>query len=263
MSDPYATPELYDIVNTPGTRAQAAGVLRVLSAFSREPIGKGPILEPASGTGRLQRALAARGIVSVGVELHPKMARFARGRARALGYGSLARTLVGDMTRLHELALGDAPFTGAFCTDNTVRHLPTDALLVKHIRSVFCVLGPGAVYVVGIGLHPEEGDFPIDYSYQGRRDGVSVRQRIDFLPPGPGAKGTAARREECYSHTSVKQRGCPPRDVFSAYTLRTYTHAQWLKLLKRANVRELAVVDEQARRLKPTRTAYALRVLGL
>ena len=271
--DPYGWPEFYDILHTPGTLAEALALLRVARRFVRRNDGQmkrgqrekrgGAWLECGCGTGRYGLALLKRGLSQyVGVDLHPAMTAFARGRLRQEGLVRRGRIVLGDMRTLRGVreVMPRGGFHAAFCLDNSIRHLPSDRAMVEHLRSVGRVLRPGGVYIVGIGLRPEGGDSPSEHIAFARKRGVTVHSTANFLPPGADVHGRAARVEKCFVYTTATTRG-GVLEWSSRYELRTWTVEQWSDAVRAGGMEEVAVVDGHARDLDAGRTAYAFRVL--
>ena len=100
------------------------------------------VLEPGCGSGRMLEALAGRGLDVTGIDLSEPMLELAR---RRLGdRGTVVRA---DMTAFD---LGET-FHGAVCPINTLLHLSPDQL-VWHLQCMDRHLGPGARYLVQVGL---------------------------------------------------------------------------------------------------------------
>lgn len=267
-SDPYAQPEWYDLLHAPGTMRDAAALLRVARRFVGADAASGAWLECGCGTGRYGFALQNRGVASfVGVDLHPAMVAYARRRAREERGGRAGRRVrfvLGDMRTLRGLAAGGGRSAGldaAFCLDNSIRHLSSDAAMAEHLRAVRRVLSRTGVYIVGLGLRPEGGDSPSEHISLARRRGVTVHSVANFLPPEESATGRAARMERCFIHTTVSARGAS-HEHLSRYGLRTWTPEQWKRAVRAGGMREIGVVDDRARDLGEGRTGYAYRVLA-
>ena len=95
-SEAYADPGVYDILHSPHT----AGEVDLFQKCAREwAAPRGPWLEPACGSGRYLRVLAAHGIRSTGFDLDPRMLAYARDMLRQKK--QLARV------RLHEADMAD------------------------------------------------------------------------------------------------------------------------------------------------------------
>lgn len=262
----YPPPAIGDLLDAPATTAEVA-MLRRLAGLTH---GRGPWrwFEPACGTGRLLRALAADGAAAraVGVELDPRMVRAAR---RAPGGEGGAVVQAGDMRRIDPARTG-AGFDLAFCLDNSIRHLQTDADLAAHLRGVRRVLEPArGVYLVGVSLLPaalrmesESIRHAAGRSADGRR--IEVRQAATYTPV---PRGRDDGLERCTLVTHVRRaagdgRGWRARVLLGGYDLRCLGAARWARLVARSGFAERAVLDEEGRPLDPAWAGYAIRVLG-
>lgn len=269
--DPYAHPHIYDILHAPGSLVEARAILRIARTVLPESKRKlARILEPACGTGRFMLAMAKLGHACTGVDLDPGMIEYARERAAERGLSRQTRFHIGDMRHMAELIGTDTSrpsrFDLAFCPDNSVRHLATDRDLADHLRSTVRLLKPGGVYLVGIGLLPDEGEDPVEQVWHARRARTVVRQLVEFIPPDASAiarGGPNGRRELALSVISVSSPG-REEDIRSKYPLRTYTLKQWQAVLRRADVREVAVMTSVGRRVSrhaESRRQYAFRAI--
>lgn len=262
----YDDPVVYDILHAPGTAWEVDGLVAM---WRRWCVGTGdwrrgtPIwLEPACGTGRYLRLAARRGIRVLGVDRAPAMIEYARRRVRQRGVARRADLRVGDMTALPDAWRGRVDF--AFNLINTIRHLPTDAAVLAHLRSVARVLRPGAVYAVGITLTAYGMEFPSEDVWEGRRGLCRVRQVVQYIPP-IGSRDERARAERVISHVMVTRgvgRAARTEHRDSRYTLRTYGRRQWESLIARSPLRVRATVDERGRLLHLTPGGYAIWLLA-
>lgn len=265
----------YDIIHQPGTREEVAALIRIARGFLPAGVGKHAVdryvwLEPACGSGRCVRELVRRGGRCVGVDIEPGMIEFARASVprEARDRGDL---VVGDMRRmdasriraaLKALGAGTARPVVAFCPHNSIRHLSSDADMVRHLRSTANILRRfGGIYLVGIGLSGPGGEGACETVHFGKRAGVHVREVIDFLPPTPGSTGRAARREHAYKHVTLTQRG-QSREMISSYVLRTYTQAQWHAVVRASGLNEIGVAGAWGEAFDAARLHYAYRVLA-
>lgn len=281
--DVYRDALAYDIIHEPGTRVEVGALVRVAGRFVPNTGGRfngsrAVWLEPACGSGRCVREIVRRGGGCVGVDLEQGMVEFARASLPA-ERGGLGRVVLGDMRRmdaadvmseLRALGAGGGAGNGkavvAFCPHNSIRHLRSDADMIEHLSSMARVLRRfGGVYLVGIGLFGPGGETACETVYTGKRRGVEVREIIDFVPPEIGATGVEARFERAYKHVTITERRggrVSEREITSAYTLRTYTRAQWLKVVKASGLVELGVAGAWGEVFDDSRLHYAYRVLG-
>lgn len=260
----YTRADLYDLLYAAYSRDQAKEIVRIARRFARPTKSTEYWLEPACGTARILIALAnltpAPTRRLVGIDLQPEMIAFAKRRLRALKLDARISAHLADMRSFAPRALR-GKVRVAFCPDNSIRHLPSDAALVDHLRCIRALLAPGGVYLVGIGLTPEEGDFATEDLVEYRKGKTHIRHVFDFLPPEPGGKGARSRKELACVHLSMTS----PSGSFeetSRYDLRTYSPRQWQRVIGRAGLREIGVVDHRAKDLPVSRTRYAVRVLG-
>lgn len=264
---------VYDLVYGRTTRSEVRALLKISSIVLGTPASVPPAarlltwIEPACGTGRLLIELARQTPGRcIGVDLHPAMLARGQTRSRRAGLSDRIRLDLLDMRLVHRaLTPADPHPRLAFCLDNSIRHLPTDAALVEHLASIRRIIQsrktPGA-YLVGIGLTPDAGEFPSEYAAHVRRANLVVRQVVEFLPPDPSASvpKRSSRIEHAYGHIAVSSpRG--EQDIFTHHQLRTYRLAEWHRAIKRAGLRETHVLTPSGRPLPSDRTAYAIRVL--
>lgn len=256
-TDIYTLPVWYDVLHQQGTAREAAGLLRLAreAAGLRERDVR-PWLEPACGTGRYLRALAAKGRRLVGFDLEPAMVDYARATLARRGLGRRVRVELGDMTDVAHAAGGDAGrFAFAFNLVNTIRHLMTDADLHAHLRGVYEALAPGGVYAVGVNTSLPGIEHPSEDVWTGARGRLRVRQVIQYLPPERGG-----RTETVISHMTITT-PTREREVNSTYALRCYTPSQWLAAVRRAGFTPFGTADEDGEPWVPGETMYAIHVL--
>lgn len=105
------------------------------------------LLDPACGPGNWLLPFAQRGWRVAGNDRNPAMCRYAQKILSPFD----AQISQGDM---RELAFAASPaflpFDVAINLDASVGHLPTDADVVRHLRSVHAHLRPGGIYLLGI-----------------------------------------------------------------------------------------------------------------
>ncbi|MFM9995307.1 MAG: class I SAM-dependent methyltransferase [Phycisphaerales bacterium] len=269
----YDDPSVYDILHERGTAEEVDGLERMFHVWAgggsarvrggapRTRGTRGTWFEPACGTGRYLRLAARRGYRVLGVDRAPAMIAYARARVARLGVAGRADLRVADMTTLPRDWRGRADF--AFNLINTIRHLPTDAAVLAHLRSVASSLRPGGVYCVGLTLTSYGMEFPSEDVWEGRRGACRVKQVVGYIPP-IGEKAERARAEQAICHLMITRgRGSETtehRD--SRFVLRTYSRRQWEGLLARAPLKVKAVVDEKGAELTLSPSGYGVWVLG-
>lgn len=253
----YARAEVYDALHAPTAGAAARQVLAIAKRVGA-PLD-GVWYEPACGSGRVLIALAGlKGMERArlrGVDLEPAMVRMGRRRVREEGLGGRVRVALGDMS-VHEPAAMKGKVGVALCLDNSVRHLGSDAAMVRHLTCVRRMLAPGGVYLVGVGLMGEFGEFASEDVVRARVNREVWSQVFSFVPPEVGVRGAEGRRERVYVHLSAGE-----IEESSAYVLRTYTLEQWGAVVRKAGMVEAGVRDERGRELGLDRVGYGVRVL--
>jgi SAM-dependent methyltransferase len=274
-ADFYASPAIYDILHTPGTAREVAALERLARRF----LGRGPwsILEPACGTGRYLRLLAAHGHTAIGFDRDPGMVAYAAARLarfpsahvfqadmesfadaiRAPARGSARSAPRAD--RRGRSAVKPGTIDLAFTPINSIRHLHSDRDMLAHFGQVARVLKPAGIYAVGISLTAYGLEEPSEDLWQGARGPCRVRQLVQYLP-APGGPGRHARDEAVISHMTVRTPG-RTRHIDSTYTLRAYDLAQWRRLIARSPLEIAAIVDESGRDLTPAPPGYAVFIL--
>jgi SAM-dependent methyltransferase len=249
--DWYDHPKWYDILHARGTAAEVTGVEVIAERFAGwDPADRYlNLLEPACGTGRHLRVAARRGHRCWGIDLSEPMLAYAREK---LGEAGLKATLVNlDMARFSaaDLELGRERIDVALCFINSVRHLPTDAAMVSHLRSVSRVLAREGVYALGLGLAAYGSEQESEDVWKGSRGRCTVTQMVQYLPPpnrivgDRGSEIEAPRNERVISQLAV---ATPKREVFIShkFSLRTYSAKEWEAVLGLAGMTILGLVDE-------------------
>lgn len=228
MSSIYDLPRFYDIAYDPLTGPEVAFVQAMLARYSD---AKRPrLLEPACGSGRALRRLAAAGYDVAGFDLSQPM----------LDYGNelLARDAVkADLScqRLEDFAY-DEPFDVAFCFVSTFRLLTTGTDARAHLELIASHLRPGGVYLLGLHLTDYTERTWDHETWTGERDGVSVSCTVSTGPPNRFTRTERVRTK------LVARADGPTQPVVheSGWTFRTYDAAQFSSLL--ASVPALGLV---------------------
>lgn len=256
LTDFYADASLYDILHTPGTAGEVDAMQRIARAHGAIPEHHEPgvWLEPACGSGRYLRLLAARGARVYGFDIEPGMLAYARERASRLGVDERSTYYEADMTAF---AGGvRTPVHVAFNLINTIRHLQNDDAMLAHLDETARVLAPFGIYLVGLSTTLEGGEPPSEDVWRARRGTVAVKQVVQYVPPpefGP-------RTERVISHIV---RTTPTRTDHrdSVYDLRTYTRDEWLGLVERSAMRVAGVIGDGGEQAEPPLLGYAVYVL--
>jgi hypothetical protein len=148
----------------------------------------------------------------------------------------------------------------AFCPINSIRHVASDAEMVRHLKRVKSCLHPSGVYVVGISLSAYGLEMPTEDIWIGSRRGVRVKQVVSFIP-AVGDRTARERAEQVHSVLEIRK-GRTVETRSSSYTLLSYSRAQWEAVIRRAGLRVVARTQEQGRAYDPGAIGYALWVLG-
>jgi len=260
----YGMPLAYEVLHWKGTGKDVRGLLRMAGKFvGGQAKARGTWLEPACGTARYLRVAAERVEKCIGVDLADELMAFGR-NAMSPEMRKKVRLIRGDMTKLEDVVkAGSVDF--AFNMINTVRHVKSDAAMVRHLRGVRHALRPGGVYVVGLSLSWYGVEMPTEDVWQGTLQGLRVLQTVQYLPAAGG--GTARKRmEQVLSHLQMTQgrgKGATSWDVDDRYELLSFNLEEWLKVVERSRMRVIATVDEDGNEIAPAEPGYSIFVLGV
>lgn len=199
-------------------------------------------LEPACGSGRYLIEAARHGIRGVGIDVNPRMVRYAR---MAAGEANI-RFVKADIAAFTLLKRDHAEF--AFCLINSARHLTSDRAMIDHLRCVARSLRPGGAYVMGLSMSCYAMETASEDVWIGKRAGTKVHQFVQYLAPE-----ARRRKERVISHLTVTTRGLE-QHLDSTYDLRTYDGHQWAGVLRRAGMVCVGIVDEEGDDLPGTRS---------
>jgi SAM-dependent methyltransferase len=256
----YDDAAIYDLLYTPGTATEVDGLERLARRFIDR--AQPHWLEPACGTGRYLRVLAARGHHVTGFDHKPGMLEYAQGRLQHSSARRRVHLFHADMERF-SAAIEPGTIDIAFNLVNTIRHLESDAAVLRHLAEMARVLRPGGIYVIGISLSAYGSESPEEDVWEARRGRCRVRQVIQFLPPGTWiGSGRGERIERAVSHLMVERpSGQEHRDT--TYPLRCYDAAQWRWLLTHSPLRPIGAANAAGRMMPRRPMPYALDVLDL
>lgn len=233
--DWYEATSWYDILHSAGTAEEVDGLERVAERYVRGHWRGGMRwLEPACGTGRYLRVIARRGGVVYGFDRSESMVAYARRslERRGLRGRVWAADMVGfGMPRGVRVEM-------AFNLISTVRHLVSDEEVLAHLECVARALRSGGVYALGLGMTAYGAELESEDVWVGRRGRCEVTQVVQYLPPD-----RRRRRERVINHLTVLT---PRRErhLDNSYELRSYSGAQWVRLLGESAFEPVAVVDE-------------------
>ncbi len=155
-----------DSYDSPGGLPDPVPAVEFLAGLA----GEGPVLELASGTGRVTVPLAARGIPVEGVEGSAAMAA----KMREKPGGDAIPVAVGDMA---DVPAPGGPYTVVFLVFNTLFNLVRAERQADCFRNVAQVLKPGGTFVIETFV-PNEADIDRDEQVQMRdvtEDSATIR----------------------------------------------------------------------------------------
>ena len=223
----YDYPRYYDLAFQSDTRPEADFIEAACRKYC--PFKASRLLEPACGTGRLVRELAARGYRVTGFDLSQPALDFLR--QRLVRRKLQARVIEADMTDFR-LA---RPVDAAFCTVNTFRHLLTEEAARQHLECIASALRPGGIYVLGIHLLPPDVSEEDGERWTERRGNTQVTVTLRVL-----SMDRRRRVERLRVSMLVRDRGREFR-LRDEFSFRMYTARQFRSLL--ASVPSLELCD--------------------
>ncbi len=230
--DWYDTPLYYDIIFDQHTAAEVAFVEAMYERWVG-PRGKRRLLEPACGSGRLVAALAERGYAVSGFDASRPMLDFAARRMVARGASASLR--VGRM----ESFTYRRSFDLAHCFVSTFKYLTRAADARAHLEHVAQALAPGGIYLLGFHLTEYEDRSTDRERWHEARGGIDVRCEVDTAPADP-----RARLEDVRSRLTVRRGGALLARQETRWQFRTYSAAQFRRLLAQVSALELVAVHD-------------------
>jgi SAM-dependent methyltransferase len=252
----YDQPAYYDILATPGTASECNVLQSVAEEYGKNGRHR-RWLEPACGTGRYLRLLAARGQPVLGFDISAPMLDYARRSLKRRGLQRSARVFQADM-RDFEANVRPQSIDFAFNTFSSVRHLMSDTDLLAHLGQMAHCLKHDAVYLMGLSFHQPHAVAEEDV-WTANRGRCHITLIQNYLPPG--ASGKSRRIETVICHMMV-ERPSGVTHLDETYHLRTWTEPQWLKVLQRSALQRLAVLDSRGRPRGDRVLPYHYEVLG-
>jgi len=223
----YNYPLYYDIAFQGDTKREADFVEAACRKYCPFPVKK--LLEPACGTGRLVRELAARGYRLTGFDLNQPSLDFLKDRLAKRDLR--AKTFVGDMADFRL----PSPVDAAYCTVNTFRLLLTEDAARRHLESVAGSLRPGGIYILGFHLLPLDASEECTERWTESAEGIRVTTTLRVL-----ATDRRRRVETLRTSLLVREEGQEKR-LRDEFQFRMYTAAQFRRLLD--GVPSLGLVD--------------------
>ncbi len=260
----YGMPLAYEVLHWKGTGKEVRGLARMARKFVKDPAKRdGVWLEPACGTGRYLRVANQLGCARtcIGVDLSEELMAFGRA-AMSADERRRVRLIQGDMTKLEEV-VKPRSVDFAFNLINTIRHVKSDAAMVKHLKGVKQALRPGGVYVVGLSLSWYGVEEPTEDVWTGTLQGLKVLQTVQYLPAA-GGKSARDRMEQVLSHLQMSEgRGKRAKmwDVDDRYELLSFNLEEWMGAVGRAGLKVIASVDEAGNEIPPAEPGYSIFVL--
>lgn len=217
--DWYDTPLYYDIIFDEDTDREADFLMAVYQRHAAQPAARPLVLEPACGSGRLMKALQARGCTVHGFDLSQAMVDYTKKR--------LGKNAVVWQDRMESFTSPTAEkYDFAHCLVSTFKYLLTGKQATAHLQHVAAHLKTGGLYVLGVHL--------TDYSlthweherWQGRRGRVEV---VCNTRTWPADKKT--RLENIRTRLRITRKGSSHVQE-TRWQFRTYDAAQLRALLK-------------------------------
>jgi len=170
MTTLYDYPQIYAALFAPDPEMWD-GVRGWLGRYLDQPPRS--ILDPACGPGNWLLPFAERGWRVGGNDRNPAMCAYARQLLAPFD----AQITQGDMQDLALAAASDfAPYDAAINLDASAGHLPDDAAVIRHLRSVHAHVRPGGIYILGITV--------LDLPW--RQDKAQALFESDPVPVGGG-----------------------------------------------------------------------------
>jgi SAM-dependent methyltransferase len=224
----YEHPAFYDIAFRSDTRREADFIEAACRRYC--PFEARRLLEPACGTGRLIRELAARGYKLTGFDISRPALDYLNKRLASRRLK--AKTFVGDMADFR-LA---RPVDAAFCPVNTFRHLLDERSARRHLECVAEALRPGGIYILGLHLMPSDAAEEDCERWTQRHGGTRVTVTLRVL------KFDRRRRIEDLRVCLLARRGAKTFRLRHEFQFRTYNLAQFRRLLRSVPALELCGV---------------------
>ena len=225
----YNHPEIYDIAFSWNLSEEIRFFKRVFETHVPFPVKE--VLEPACGTGRMLRALAADGLHVTGYDANLVMVQYAKDSVAAAGYEMNVCVLPGEM------ASAETPgeFDAAVNSINSIGYLHSDDEIVSHLRTTGSSLRAKGIYILHLNF-AHDGELPDGDIWTLEREGLSVSTSWRIL---------SEDRETRLSHQvctfEVEQNGQVDR-FEECHTLRLWLFSDLEMLAHRSEEFEVAAV---------------------
>lgn len=222
----------YDVIFSTSWKAELDFLRDCFRKYGRKKTQS--VFEPACGTGRLLWRLAKLGYEVTGLDLNENALAFCQ--KRLTRHGLSAKIVRGDMATFTLSDFGrKKPFDAAFNLVSSVLHLTTEEAARNHFRAMSNALKPGGLYVVGLHLQPQnEPAQCASEKWRVRRGSLELQSEL---------KQVTIDRERRLETVEFRIRGTTPTkrtEVVDRFSLRTYTHREWLHLIRSATDFETA-----------------------
>ncbi len=224
----YDYPVYYDLVFGSDWQSEYDFLLACFEQYAEGAVHS--IFEPACGTGRLLYRLGKAGYEVSGLDINDKAIEYCNQRLDRHGLPTSA--FVADMCDFQL----EQPADSAFIMINSFRHLVLDRHAVAHLKAMGRAVRSGGLYILGIHLTPTVGHGLEEESWSARRGHLVVNTHMQTTAID------LEQREERFEmrydvYTPTRQFRICDEIVF-----RTYTSAQFDRLLKRSGCWEVAAL---------------------
>ena len=225
----YNHPRIYDIAFSWDLSEEIRFFKRVFESHVPFPVRH--ILEPACGTGRMLRALAAGGFDVAGYDANRYMVQYAIDSVAAAGYALIVRVVPREMVS----AEVPGEFDAAVNSINSIGYLHSDEEIVSHLRATGSSLREKGVYIVHLNF-AHKGDLPDGDHWTSEREGVRVSTWWRILDED---RESRLCHQECT--IAVEQNGKTDR-YKESHTLRLWLFSDLEKLAHKSEEFEVAAI---------------------
>jgi SAM-dependent methyltransferase len=221
----YDFPQYYDLAFQDETAREVSFFRAAFSHYARIPVRR--VLEPACGSGRLVRAMAAEGYQVIGFDISRRALAYCR---RRLKRHKLQATLF--RADMRQFALR-RPVDAAFNTFDSFRHLLTDKDALSHLNCMADAIRPGGLYIVGLHFFPPDAAEECLERWAARRAALRLTATLRVL------RMDRRLRREWLRIVLTVRRGNSVVRIRHEFPLRIYTASEFLQLIRRSNKFEL------------------------